>query len=73
MRSSVDIQFSVCLIRIIPEPSFPSQGSQAQGTRLGGISTLAPCLRPERRSAPLARGQYGKNRTMINKTAPFGI
>jgi hypothetical protein len=34
MRSSVDIQFSVCLIRIIPEPSFPSQGSQARGTRL---------------------------------------
>ena len=39
MRSSVDIQFSVCLIRIIPEPSFPSQGSQARGTRLG--ETLA--------------------------------
>ena len=34
MRSSVDIQFSVCLIRIIPEPLFPSQGSQARGTRL---------------------------------------
>ena len=34
MRSSVDIQFSVCLIRFIPEPSFPSQGSQARGTRL---------------------------------------
>ena len=35
MRSSVDIQFSVRLIRIIPEPSFPSQGSQARGNEIG--------------------------------------
>jgi hypothetical protein len=43
MRSSVDIQFSVCLIRIILEPSFPSKGSQARGTRL---TTTLPYLSP---------------------------
>jgi hypothetical protein len=36
MRGWVDKQFFVCLIRIIPEPLFPSQGLQAQRNRCLG-------------------------------------
>ena len=34
MRSTGDIQFFVCRLRIIPEPSFPSQGIAGSGNEI---------------------------------------
>ena len=44
MRSSILARIPGFRQRIIPEPSFPSQGSQARGTRLGnhGLASLVP-------------------------------
>ena len=67
MRSSVDIQFSVCLIRIIPEPSFPSQGSQARGTRLRSpraSGQLGPFSYPE----PFLRAVNGARQGALAKS-----
>ena len=54
MRSSILARIPGFRQRIIPEPSFPSQGSQARGTRLVPVSQE---IRPPRRFAPpLKRG-----------------
>ena len=63
MRSSVDIQFSVCLRWIIPEPSFPSQGSQARGTR----------LRRYERNFNISEGNFSSNLSKSGKNKNFSI
>ena len=72
LRIHFNGQSESSLKRIIPEPSFPSKGSQARGTRLGtrlvvGFQTFSypePFLRAVRRGA-LAKSKTGNHKNMV--------
>ena len=81
MRSSILARIPGFRQRIIPEPSFPSQGSQARGTRLNArrdsFSYPEPYLRAVRRGA-LAKSKTGNHKNMVkdiyvNRTITFVV
>ena len=71
LRIHFNGQSDSSLKRIIPEPSFPSQGSQAWGTRLisWSFSYPKPFLRAVRRGA-LAKSISGYHKNMVRKQYP---
>jgi hypothetical protein len=55
LRIHFNGQSESSLKRIIPEPSFPSRGSQARGTRLHPIQSKLPIMQPDLPTRPLEK------------------